>query len=188
MFSYVQEDGSVLGWASTSLLVVAILVLFRRLRWVLLPILVVQATLLWTKAILVFSQVQLTMVSSVLESLVTIMGVATVMHMSLVYCELRRDLDRVAALHRTFVLLAVDVFWVCPTAAGFAAELSVTSPSAVSARHDAGVDAGPGGDRGDPSGRVLLGRITADPTSPPPTDISAAWACCGTGSRNIRGG
>jgi predicted RND superfamily exporter protein len=171
MFRYVQEDGSVLGWASTSLLVVVILVLFRRLRWVLLPILVVQATLLWTKAILVFSQIQLTMVSSVLESLVTIMGVATVMHMSLVYCELRRDLDRVAALHRTFVLLATDVFWVCATtAAGFAAELSshvypIRSFGVIMTLGSMLVLAAialilPGG--------VLLGKFTADP------DVSAA--------------
>jgi hypothetical protein len=125
MFRYVQQDGAVLGWVSTLLLVVVILILFRSLRWVLLPILIVQATLVWTKAILYVSDVQLTMVSSVLESLVTIMGVATVMHMSLVYCELRREFDRVAALHRTLSLLAVDVFWVCATtAAGFAAELS----------------------------------------------------------------
>jgi predicted RND superfamily exporter protein len=171
MFRYVQEDGSVLGWASTSLLVVVILVLFRRLRWVILPILVVQATLLWTKAILVFSQIQLTMVSSVLESLVTIMGVATVMHMSLVYCELRRDLDRVAALHRTFVLLGTDVFWVCATtAAGFAAELAshvypIRSFGVIMTLGSMLVLAAiavilPGG--------VLLGRITADP------DVSAA--------------
>lgn len=125
MFRYVQEDGSKLGWVSTALLVVVILVLFRNLRWVLLPILVVQATLLWTKAILVFSGIKLTMVSSILESLVTIIGVATVMHMSLVYCELRDKFDRFGALHRTFTLLAVDVFWVCATTAGgFAAELS----------------------------------------------------------------
>jgi predicted RND superfamily exporter protein len=125
MFRYVEEDGKVLGWVSTTLLVVVILVLFRRVRWVLLPILIVQATLLWTKAILVFIGIQLTMVSSVLESLVTIMGVATVMHMSLVYCELRREFDRTAALSRTLELLAIDIFWVCATtAAGFAAELS----------------------------------------------------------------
>src|SRR5579863_9795736 len=125
MFRYVEEDGKILGWTSTALLVAVILVLFRRLRWVLLPILIVQGTLLWTKAILVFSGIQLTMVSSVLESLITIMGVATVMHMSLVYCELRRDFDRVAALQRTLELLAVDIFWVCATtAAGFAAELA----------------------------------------------------------------
>ncbi|HTI50495.1 MAG TPA: MMPL family transporter, partial [Planctomycetaceae bacterium] len=33
MFRYVQQDGAVLGWASTALLVVVILVLFRNLRW-----------------------------------------------------------------------------------------------------------------------------------------------------------
>ncbi len=63
MFRYVQDDGRTLGWASSLLLVVVILVLFRNLRWVLLPVFVVQATLVWTKAILVASQIQLTMVS-----------------------------------------------------------------------------------------------------------------------------
>jgi uncharacterized protein len=97
--------------------------------------------------------------------------VATVMHMSLVYCELRRDLDRVAALHRTFVLLATDVFWVCATtAAGFAAELSshvypIYSFGVIMTLGSMLVLAAiavilPGG--------VLLGRITADP------DVSAA--------------
>lgn len=125
MFRYVQEDGVLLGWASLALLVVVILVLFRNLRWVLLPVLIVQATLIWTKAILVLSRIQLSMVSSILESLVTIIGVATVMHLSLVYCELRSSLDRTAALKRTMTLLAKDVFWVCATTAGgFAAQLS----------------------------------------------------------------
>lgn len=125
MFRYVQEDGQVLGWVSEVLLVVVILVLFRNLRWVVLPIVIVQATLLWTKAILVLSGIQLSMVSSILESLVTIIGVATVMHISLVYCELRGTLDRTAALRQTLSLLAVDVFWVsATTAGGFAAQLS----------------------------------------------------------------
>lgn len=125
MFRYVQDDGTTLGWASSLLLVVVILVLFRNFRWVLLPVFVVQATLLWTKAILVVSRIQLTMVSSILESLITIIGVATVMHISLVYCELRMHRDRVTALSLTLKLLASDVFWVCATtAAGFAAQLS----------------------------------------------------------------
>ncbi|MFN0054000.1 MAG: efflux RND transporter permease subunit [Planctomycetales bacterium] len=125
MFHYVQQDGAVLGWASLVLLVVVILVIFKNLRWVLLPIIVVQVTLLWTKALLVVSGIQLTMVSSILESLVTIIGVATVMHLSLVYCEARRELDRAAALAHTLAQLATDVFWVsATTAAGFAAQLS----------------------------------------------------------------
>jgi len=166
MFRYVQEDGSVLGWTSTALLLVVILVLFRNLRWMVLPILIVQATLLWTKAILVLSGIKLTMVSSILESLVTIMGVATVMHMSLVYCELRPKLDRVAALQRTLELLAVDVFWVCATtAAGFAAELS----SHVYPVQSFGVIMTLGSMLVLPAiafilpGGVLLGRYTADP-------------------------
>jgi predicted RND superfamily exporter protein len=86
---------------------------------------VVQVTLVWTKAILVLWGIPLTMVSSILESLVTIIGVATVMHISLVYCELRAELDAVAAMRRALVLLATDVFWVsATTAAGFAAQLS----------------------------------------------------------------
>lgn len=125
MFRYVQEDGTVLGWASSILLIAVILVIFRRIRWVLLPVLVVQATLVWTKAILVLSHLQLSMVSSILNSLVTVIGVATVMHITLVYCEHREHLDRAAALHKTFLLLASDVFWVCATTAGgFGAQLS----------------------------------------------------------------
>lgn len=125
MFRYVQEDGAVLGWASSILLIVVILVIFRRIRWVLLPVIVVQATLVWTKAILVLSHLQLSMVSSILNSLVTVIGVATVMHITLVYCEHREHLDRAAALHKTFLLLASDVFWVCATTAGgFGAQLS----------------------------------------------------------------
>ena len=125
MFRYVQDDGATLGWASLVLLVGVILLLFRSLRWVVLPVLIVQATLLWTKAILVLSRTQLTMVSSILESLITIIGVATVMHISLIYCELRPRFDRVGALRETLVMLARDIFWVCATTAGgFAAQLS----------------------------------------------------------------
>ena len=170
MFRYVRQDGAVLGWTSTGLLVIVILVLFRSLRWVLLPILIVQATLVWTKALLFLSGIQLTMVSSVLESLVTIMGVATVMHLSLVYCEMRAKLERVAALRQTLVLLASDVFWVCATtAAGFAAELS----SHVYPVRSFGVIMTLGSMLVLPAiaailpGGVLLGRHTADP------DVSA---------------
>lgn len=171
MFQYVRQDGAVLGWTSTGLLTVVILVLFRRLRWVLLPILIVRATLVWTQAILYLVGIRLTMVSSVLESLVTIMGVATVMHISLVYCELRLKLDRVAALRQTMVLLAGDLFWVCATtAAGFAAELS----SHVYPVRSFGIIMTLGSMLVLPAillilpGGVLLGRHTADP------DVSVA--------------
>lgn len=125
MFRYVEQDGRVLGLASSGLLTLVILVLFRSLRWMLLPLLVVHVTLLWTKAILVVSQLQLSMVSSMLDSLVTIIGVATVIHVTVHFRDLRARLDRVAALRETLILLAPAIFWTCATTAGgFAAQIS----------------------------------------------------------------
>lgn len=125
MFRYVEQDGAVLGWVSSALLTVVILVLFRSVRWMLLPLLVVQVTLVWTKAILVLLEIQLSMVSSMLTSLVTIIGVATVMHVTVYFREFREKLERASALRETLLLLAVPIFWVCTTTAvGFAAEMT----------------------------------------------------------------
>lgn len=124
MFRYVQQDGSVLGWSSSILLMVIILIFFRSLRWVVLPMLVVHATLVWTKAILVMSGLQLSMVSSMLTSLVTIIGIAEVMHVTVRYQEHRDRLSRVESLRQALRELCPCTFWtVTTTAAGFAAEL-----------------------------------------------------------------
>ncbi|MGE0608362.1 MAG: RND family transporter [Pirellulales bacterium] len=125
MFRYAQEDGELLGWTSSLLLGLVILVLFRSVRWVLIPLAVVYATVLWTKGLIHATNMQLSMVSSILTALVTIIGVATVVHLALYYRELRGRLDREAALRQTFTVLGGDLFWVCATtAAGFAAQFS----------------------------------------------------------------
>lgn len=126
MFRYVEQDGRILGLASSSLLLLVIFVLFRSLRWMILPLLVVHAALVWTKAILVASGIQLSMVSSILTSLITIIGIATVTHVTVRFREKRSDgLDRLAAIRETFVELAAPTFWSCATTAvGFAALLS----------------------------------------------------------------
>ncbi len=125
MFRYVEEDGATLGFASAMLLMIVIFVLFRSLRWMVLPLLVVQVTLIWTKALLVLSGMQLSMVSSMLNSLVTIIGIATVMHITLRFRENRFDQEPTAALRQTMLELTVPIFWtIATTAAGFAALLS----------------------------------------------------------------
>ncbi|MFO0917262.1 MAG: MMPL family transporter [Planctomycetaceae bacterium] len=125
MFRYVEEDGATLGIASTGLLLFVILVMFRSLRWMALPLLVVQATLLWTKALLVVGHFQLSMVSSMLNSLVTIIGIATVMHVTVRFREKSATQDREAALTDTLRELIAPTFWtIVTTAAGFAALLS----------------------------------------------------------------
>ncbi|MDP7275188.1 MAG: MMPL family transporter [Planctomycetaceae bacterium] len=125
MFRYVEDDGRTLFWWSLGLLAAVILLLFGRLRWVLLPLAVVVAAITWTEALLAISGMRLSMVSSMLNSLVTIIGIATVTHVTVHYRELRRECERVAALERTLRELAPPVFWTgATTAVGFAALLS----------------------------------------------------------------
>jgi predicted RND superfamily exporter protein len=117
MFRYVEQDAFRLGWATSGLLLIVIAVMFRSLRWMALPLLVVYATIYWTRALLVLSQMKLSMVSSMLNSLVTIIGIATVMHVTVTFRELRQDHDRIAAFRETFVTLIPPVFWTTVTTA-----------------------------------------------------------------------
>lgn len=125
MFRYVEDDGRVLFQWSLVLLGLVILILFRSLRWVILPLIVVLATIRWTEATLVLSQMKLSMVSSMLNSLVTIISIATVTHVTVHYRELRSGLDRTSAFRQTFIELAPAIFWTCATTAvGFLALMS----------------------------------------------------------------
>lgn len=120
MFRYVEEDGWILGLASSILLMIVILVLFRSLRWVALPLLVVHVTLVWTRASLHLSGLKLSMVSSMLTSLVTIIGIATVMHVTVNYRQFRAQFDRQTSFRATFHRLASAIAWTCiTTAIGF---------------------------------------------------------------------
>ncbi|MEQ8853254.1 MMPL family transporter [Gimesia sp.] len=121
MFRYVEEDGNVLFKVSLSLLAVVLLLLFRRLRWVALPLLVVICSIWWTEATLVIGNLQLSMVSSMLNSLVTIIGIATVAHVAVHFQALQREnVPRPDAIRRTMVELLPAIFWTCATtAAGF---------------------------------------------------------------------
>ena len=125
MFRYVDEDSSILGWASSGLLVLMILLLFRALRWVVLPLIVVHVTLIWTKALLVLMGIESSMVSSMLTSLLTIIGLATVMHVTVLYRERRKTRDRFDAFRETLIVLGPPTFWTCVTTAiGFGALMS----------------------------------------------------------------
>jgi predicted RND superfamily exporter protein len=171
MFRYVEQDGRLLGLASSSLLILVILIFFRSLRWTVLPLLVVHAALVWTKAILVYSGMQLSMVSSILTSLITIIGIGTVTHVTVRFRELRtQGFDRTAAFRQTVIDLTPPTFWSCATTAvGFAALLTsgVTPVRSFGTMVALGtmlvlVAAAmllPGG--------VLIGSLGADPHQPP---------------------
>jgi predicted RND superfamily exporter protein len=105
-FRLLEEDGQRLGWWSTILLGVVILVSFRSLRWLVVPIALVQWAILATQGMLVLGQFKLTMVSSMLTAIVTVVGVATVIHLIVHYRELTATgLEPADAFRRASVLL-----------------------------------------------------------------------------------
>jgi predicted RND superfamily exporter protein len=170
MFRLVEEDGQTLFMWSLGLLAFVVLVLFRSVRWMVLPLLVVIAAILWTEAVLVLSGIKLSMVSSMLNSLVTIIGIATVMHVTVHYRDQRRERDRIEALKITLTELLPAIFWTCATTSiGFLALLSssITPVQSFGTMMSlatffvllATATILPGG--------ILLGRMDADPSTSP---------------------
>lgn len=124
-FNMLEADGRQLTWTATSLMAMVIIASFRSIRWMLIPMAVVQFTLLLTESCLVVSGLELTMVSSMFTAIVTVIGVATVIHIIVRFREARSNgLERREALAWAITLLAAPVFWACATdAAGFGALL-----------------------------------------------------------------
>lgn len=122
-FRYLEQDGQLLGWISTGLLMLTIVICFRSIRWVIAPVAVVTAALWLTKAIVVVGKFRLSMVSSMLWSIITVIGIAHVMHIIVRFRE-ERAVGRPpkAAFLAAGAGLAIPIFWVCLTdTAGFGA-------------------------------------------------------------------
>ena len=122
-FDLLEEDGRRLNTWCTLLVMLTILVCFRSPVWLLLPVAVVQLTLALTDAVLVLSGLELSMVSSMLGAIVTVVGVASVVHILVHYLDERREgHGRRRALFNTIEELAAPVTVAILTdAAGFAA-------------------------------------------------------------------
>ena len=132
MFRLVDEDAHTLFLISLVILGCVLLILFQGIRWTLGSVGLVLGTVVCTRAILVVSGLELSMVASMLNSLVTVIGIATCMHVIVHYRDLRRlqsvgdsrPSDRQSAATRTLRDMAAPVFWTCvTTAVGFGALL-----------------------------------------------------------------
>ncbi len=136
-FDLLDADGKRLNLWSTTLVMLVIVACFRSLRWLVLPLAVVQLALQTTRGLLVVSGLQLSMVSSMLAAIITVCGVAMVVHIMVHYLDVRRaGVGRRQALIQTIDELAVPVTWAILTdAAGFAA-LMVSSVGPI---HDFGL-------------------------------------------------
>ncbi|MCA9126184.1 MAG: MMPL family transporter [Planctomycetales bacterium] len=127
-FNLIQRDGRRLGVISFCLTVIVLLLCFRSIRWTLIPLSVVVWSLMATQASLAWLGQNLTMVSSTLTAIVTVIGVATTMHLLLKFHQLRRSgLLREAALVETLATMLVPVSWACVTdAVGFLALMTAS--------------------------------------------------------------
>ncbi len=127
-FRMVERDGWRLGVVSSILVSVVLLLCFRSLRWTLIPLAVVHWSLIITRAVLVALGLDLTMISSTLTAIVTVVGVATSIHLLLKFQSLRRGgASRHAALQGSLTQLIAPITWACVTdAVGFLA-LTISS-------------------------------------------------------------
>lgn len=125
VYEHLERDGRNLGVASAIVLAIVIALLFRNIRWIILPLAVVHLTLVWTKATLVVGNMQLSMVSSPLVALVTVIGAATVVHVAIRFREERATAEPVVAMQRTIAHIFPAIFWTCVTTAlGFSSLLA----------------------------------------------------------------
>jgi predicted RND superfamily exporter protein len=120
-FRQIEADGRRLARLSTVLLIAAIFVCFRSLRWAVIPIVVVQLALVWTQGLLSVAGFRLSMVSSMLTAIVTVVGVATVAHLIVRYRDANDGgLPPRDSLARALAIVASPIVWACATdAAGF---------------------------------------------------------------------
>ncbi len=124
MFNLVERDGNLLYLASLGVLSAMLMMIFHHIRWVLASVGIVITSVVCTRALLVLAGSQLSMVSSMLNSLVTIISISTTTHIIVHYRELRSSLDARAATLQTLRELWHPVLWTMITiAVGFAALL-----------------------------------------------------------------
>jgi len=136
-FRYLDEDGRRLGVASTLLLSLTIILCFRSIRWVIVPMAIVYSTLIVTEGLLVTSGIRLSMVSSMHWAIVAVIGIATVVHVVISFRELRAGGHSPrSAMIAAGAMLAAPVFWACMTdTAGFGSLIA----SRVGPVHDFGI-------------------------------------------------
>lgn len=122
-FRLLENDSRRLSIITTILLGITILATVRSIRWALISMLVVQWTLVVTTALLYLAGLKLSMVSSMFAAVVTVVAVATVMHLAVGYQRrLTPGVSPYQAWRDTWRDLAAPVAWACITdAVGFAA-------------------------------------------------------------------
>jgi predicted RND superfamily exporter protein len=122
-FALIERDGAKLATWTVVLLSIVVLITLVDLRFVLLS----AVSIVWsgtiTQAIMVGLGIQLSLVSTILTAIVTVIAVASVLHLGVRFRIARtRGYEHRESTVRSLAMLLVPIFWTCATdAAGFAA-------------------------------------------------------------------
>jgi predicted RND superfamily exporter protein len=131
-YRLLAEDSWVLTTISNLAMLGVIFFLFRSIRWVVLPLAIVQVTLVWTRALMALTDVQLSVIGSMTTALVTVIGIATTIHIAVRYREeSERAGEGADALERALVRVAPAVIWTCATTSAGFASLAVSRVAPV---------------------------------------------------------
>lgn len=84
-FAMLERDGNLLGTSAGILAGIVLLVSFRSVRWLVVPMAVVLLALWSTRGVLAVLGLKLTMVSTMLSAMVTVVAIATVVHVIVEY-------------------------------------------------------------------------------------------------------
>ena len=107
-FAMLERDGNLLGTSAALLAGAVLLFAFRSIRWLVVPLAVVLLALWTTRGVLALTQLKLTMVSTMLSAMITVVAIATVVHLIVEFRRQREaGLEPAVALERTITLL----FW-----------------------------------------------------------------------------
>ena len=122
-FDLIERDGAKLATYTIVLLSIVLLVSLLDLRLVVLTALIITWSVVVTKAIMFWTGISLSLVSTILTSIVTVIAVATVLHIGVRFRTARaRGHQQFESASQALRLLSLPILWTCATdAAGFAA-------------------------------------------------------------------
>jgi len=107
-FAMLRRDGNVLGVTAGVLASVVLLILFQSVRWLFAPLAVVLLALWSTRGLLAMVGQKLTMVSTMLSAMVTVVAIATTVH---IIVEFRRRLGNGEAPQSALTNTIQTLFW-----------------------------------------------------------------------------
>ena len=122
-FALIERDGAQLATMTVVLLSIVVLISLVDLRFILLSAGVIVWSLTLTRAAMVWFDLGLSLVSTILTAIVTVIAVASVLHLGVRFRIARnRGFDQHRSTVRSIALLLLPILWTCATdAAGFAA-------------------------------------------------------------------